>query len=148
MPVGRSRNRPQRDTRRVDGNGALESLFAPVHRAAARHLAAARGFGDAAIDGHVVQDEPDHPVVGGQHHGVQGRHHPGGDPLVPPPPQGGHRAGRVGDARVRATEDQHLHQRGEDDPIRDAPAMAAERMGHLAGGEQGGELVPDGLDDG
>jgi hypothetical protein len=73
---------------------------------------------------------------------------PGRDPIVPPAPQGGGRAGGVGDARIGTAEDQHLHQLVEDQAIRDAPTMTAERMRRLAGGQQGGKLVPNGLDDG
>ena len=126
----------------------LRPELAPIHGTAARRLAAARRLGEAAIDRHVVQHQADHPVVGRQRQGVQRLHDPGRDPLVAPAPQGARRAGGVGDAGGGAAEDQHLPQLVEDDAIGNARAMAAERMGCLAGGQQGGDLVPDGLDDG
>ena len=148
MPIGRGRDRRQRDARRIDGDRALEPLFAPIHGAATRHLATAWRLGDAAIDRHVVQLQADHPVVGGQGEGIQGIDDPGGDPLVPATPQCGRRAGGVGNAPIGTAEDQHLDEFVEDDAIRNATAMTTERMEHGADGEEGGKLVPDGLDDG
>jgi hypothetical protein len=40
----------------------------------------------------------------------------------------------VGDAAVAAAEHQHLDELVEDDPVRDAPAVTAQRMVDLAGG--------------
>jgi hypothetical protein len=67
------------------------------------------------------------------------------DPLVPAAAQRGGRAGGVFDAAVAAAEDQDLEELVEDDPVGDARAVAAQRVMHLPGGQQGGELVPEGF---
>lgn len=56
----------------------------------------------------------------------------GGDDPLNPAAQRGRRAGLVSDAVIGAAEDQHLDQLVEDDPVRDARAMAAERVDHPA----------------
>ena len=61
--------------------------------------------------------------------------------------QRGGRAGRVGDPLVGAAEHQHLHQLLEDHPVGDAGAVATQRVAHVPFGEQGGKLLPDGLDE-
>jgi hypothetical protein len=48
----------------------------------------------------------------------------------------------VGDALVAAAEDQDLHELVEHDPVGDAEAVAAQRVGVDPLGEQGVELVP------
>jgi hypothetical protein len=48
----------------------------------------------------------------------------------------------VGDPAIAAAEDQELNELVEDDPVGDAGAVAAERVGDLARGQQGGELDP------
>jgi hypothetical protein len=53
----------------------------------------------------------------------------------------------IGDAAVAAAEHQHLDELVEDDPVGDAPAVAAQRMVHLAGGQQRGELDPQRFQD-
>jgi hypothetical protein len=86
-----------------------------------------------------------HAVVGGQRQAVELVGHAQGDPLVAPAAQGRGRAGGVGDAAVAAAEHQHLDELVEHDAVRDAPAVAAEGMVDLAGGQQRGELVPQGF---
>jgi hypothetical protein len=54
----------------------------------------------------------------------------------------------VGDAAVAAAEHQHLDELVEHDPVGDARAVAAQRMGDLAGGQQRGDLDPQGFQDG
>jgi hypothetical protein len=140
-------DRGQRDAGGVGGQGALQALFAAVHRAAPGHLAAAGGFGDAAVDGQVVQLQAEDAVVGGQHQQVQPLAQAERDPLVAAAPQGGGRAGGVFDAAVAAAEDQDLDELVEDDAVGDAGSVAAQGVGVVVWGQQGGELVPQGLDD-
>jgi hypothetical protein len=63
------------------------------------------------------------------------------------PADRGRRAGGVGDALVGAAEPQHLQGLVEHDPIIDATAVAAQRMGRVELGtdwQQGGEIDPTG----
>jgi hypothetical protein len=53
----------------------------------------------------------------------------------------------VFDAAVAAAEDQHLDELVDDDPVGDAPSVAAQWMGVAWLRQQGGELVPQGLED-
>jgi len=62
-------------------------------------------------------------------------------------PEGSGRARSVGDPPVGATEEQDLHQLLEDHPVGDARPVAAERMVRFPLGQQGPELLEDGLDD-
>jgi hypothetical protein len=48
----------------------------------------------------------------------------------------------VGDAAVAAAEDQDLDELVQDDPVRDASAVAAQRMGVISVRQQGGDLDP------
>jgi hypothetical protein len=54
----------------------------------------------------------------------------------------------VGDAAVAAAEDQDLDELVGDDPVGDASAVAAQRVGVISVGQQGGEVVPEGFEDG
>jgi len=110
-------------------------------------LAAARRLGDAAVDGEVVKLQADHVVVGGHGELVELLGHADGDPLVAAAAQGARRAGAVGHALVATAEHQDLHELVEHDPVGDAGALAAQRVGVDVLGQQGVELVPDGVDD-
>jgi site-specific DNA recombinase len=129
VPIGASRNDVQRDAGGVRHQGALESLLAPIDRRPPGHLATARGLGDAAVDGQVVQLQADHPVVRLQRQGVHLLAHTRCRPLLEPPPDRRVRAGRARDPLVSRP----VHQRGdhvlEHHPIRDPTAVAAQRMG-------------------
>jgi hypothetical protein len=74
--------------------------------------------------------------------------HAQGDPLVTAAAQGGRRAAVVGDPAVAAAEHQDLDELVEDDPVGDAGPVAAERVVDLAGGQQRGDLDPEGFQDG
>jgi hypothetical protein len=54
----------------------------------------------------------------------------------------------IGDAAIPTAEHQDLDELVEDDPVRDALAVAAERVVDLAGREQRGDLDPEGFQDG
>jgi len=56
--------RPEGDALGVNHRRALEALLAAIHRAFARLLPSARGFRDAALDGHLGEFETDGPLVG------------------------------------------------------------------------------------
>ncbi len=70
-----------------------------------------------------------------------------GDPLVPAGAQGGGRACRVGDLGIGGAEDEDLDELVEDDPVRDAWAVAPKWVGVGHGWDQRGELAPEGVDD-
>jgi hypothetical protein len=72
-------------------------------------------------------------VVRSQHRTVQLFCDVGADPLVTAAAQGARRAGGVGDAPVAAAEHQDLDEVVDHDAVRDAPAVAAQRVVHLAG---------------
>jgi hypothetical protein len=74
-------------------------------------------------------------------------HHPKRSPLVAAAAQGPIRAGGVGDTLVAAAEDQDAQELVKDDPVGDAPTVAAKRVGVDPIRQQGGELVPEGFDD-
>ena len=115
----------------VAGHRAFGALLAAVDRAAPGHLAPARGLGDRAVHGQVVQVQPDHLVVAGQ----RGPQHlladPGVGPVVESAADGAVRAARGGDALVAAA----VHQRGdhvvEHDPVGDPAAVTAPRVGRV-----------------
>jgi hypothetical protein len=86
-------------------------------------------------------------VVGGQRQTVQLVGQAQGDPLVAAPPQRRGRAGLIGDSAVAAAEDEDLDELVEDDAVGDAGAVAAKGMVDLAGGQQRGDLVPEGFQD-
>src|SRR5215211_3841798 len=147
MAVGRSRDHSQRDALRVDHHRAFDAPLCPVHRAPASLLAPARGLGDATIDGHLGRIEADDSIVGFTRHLLQIVHHPRFYPLVTPATQRGGRARLVGYPPVSAAEYQHLNELLEDHSIGYAGAMTAEGVVCLPGGQQGEELLPEGLDD-
>jgi hypothetical protein len=91
--------------------------------------------------------QPEQPVVGAEHGKPQPFGKPEGDPLVTAAAQGSRRAGLVGDAAVAAAEHQDLDELVEDDPVGDAGAVAAQRVVNLAGGQQRGDLDPQGFQD-
>jgi len=61
--VGSGQDAAQRNAVTVRHSGALQALFAAVDRGPPGDLAAAGGFGDRAVDGDLVDDEADDPVV-------------------------------------------------------------------------------------
>jgi hypothetical protein len=140
VAVGRRGDRAQRDAARVGNDRAFQALLATVDRARSGDLAAAGRLGDAPVHRQVVKFQTEQPVVGAKHGTPKPFGHPEGDPLVAAAAQGGRRAGLVGDATVAAAKHQDLDELVEDDPVGDARAVAAQRMGVLAGGQQGGEL--------
>jgi hypothetical protein len=95
----------------------------------------------------VVQAQAEQLVVGGQHGQAQLLGDAGADPLIPSPAQGGRRAAVVGDAAIPAAEHQDLDELVEHQPVSDARAVAAQRVGDLAGGQQRGDLDPEGFQD-
>jgi hypothetical protein len=108
VAVGAGGHRAQRDATRLDHGGALAALFAAVDRAAPGDLAAAGGFGDAAVHRQVTELQADHAVIGLQHQQLQRGKDAGGDPLVAPVADGGRRAVVVGDLAVAAAQYQDL----------------------------------------
>jgi hypothetical protein len=86
-------------------------------------------------------------VVGGQHRQAHPFGKAEGDPLVAAATQRGGRAGVIGDAAVAAAKHQDLDELVKDDPVGDAGAVAAQRMGVLAGGQQRSNLDPQGFQD-
>ena len=99
------------------------------------------------IDAHIGQFEADDPIVGGESDPFQSVHQTHLDPFVAPAPEGGGRTLLVGYPPVGAAEDQDLNQLLEDHPLGYARTMAAEWVIRLVFGQQGLELLPDGLDD-
>ena len=73
----------QRDAGTIDNKRALQPLFAPIHGTATGTVAPTGRFGDASVDGHVLQLKPNHAVVLCQHERIQLLHQPGGEPHVP-----------------------------------------------------------------
>jgi hypothetical protein len=145
--VGRGRHRPQREATRLGDHRALEALLAAVYRAWAGGLAAAGRLGGAAVHGQLLQLQAEQPVVGAKRRTAQLLGHAGGDPFIPAAAQGGRRAGVVGDPAVAAAKHQDLDELVEHDPVGDAGAVAAQRMGVLAVGQQRGDLDPQGFQD-
>jgi hypothetical protein len=86
-------------------------------------------------------------VIGGQHEQAQLLGDPGADPFIAAAAQGGGRAGAVSDPAVAAAEHQDLDELVEDDPVRDAGPVAAQRMVDLTSGEECGDLDPEGFQD-
>jgi len=114
----------------------------------ARHTHHRRGLGDAPVDGNIGQRQSNNAVVGVAGDAGQRGEHAQRDPFVAAVPDRGRRAGGVGDALIRAAEPQNLHELVEHDPVGDAAAMTAPRMGgheRLSLREQRGELVPQGV---
>jgi hypothetical protein len=122
-------------------------LLAAIHRTGAGGLAAAGCLGGAAVHGQVVQVKAEQAVIGGQHGQAQLLGQAQGDPLIAAAAQGGRRAAVVGDAAVAAPEHQHLDELVEDHAVGDAGAVAAQWVGVLVGGQQGGDLDPEGFQD-
>jgi hypothetical protein len=124
---------------------AFQPLFAAVDRGTPGHLAASGSLGDGAVHGDLVEDEADDPVVGVERDLLEPGEDPQSYPLVAATADRGGRAGRVGDRLVRTAEAQQLQQLVEDDPVADAPAVAAEWMVRVELrplGKQDSELVP------
>jgi hypothetical protein len=65
--VGRGSQHRQRDAARLDGDRALQPLFAAVGWAGPGDLAAAGRLGDAAIHRQVLQLQAEQLVIGDQH---------------------------------------------------------------------------------
>jgi hypothetical protein len=121
VAIGWGAEAPYGDALSAYGRGAFGALFAPVHRAPARLLAAARSLGDAAVYRHLRKLKADVSVVGFEHYRPQGVDHPSLYPLlVAALAQRGGGAPFVCDSAVGAAEDQNLHQLLEDYPVGDA----------------------------
>ena len=71
-------------------------------------------------------------VVGAEDEQAQLLGNTKGDPLVATATQGGRWTGVVGNAAVAGAEDQDLDELVEDDPVGDARAVAAQRMGVIS----------------
>jgi hypothetical protein len=97
------------DARSVHRRGAFDAPFAPVHRASARHFPSTRGFGYAAVHGHLRKVQANESVVSFEYCFPQRVEHSQFDPLVAPIPKRGGRAPLVGDPVVGAAEHQDLH---------------------------------------
>src|SRR5215210_3731485 len=147
VAVCRSGDGAQGDAFCVHRRGAFGTPLSPVYRASASLLATARGLCDAAVHRHIRQFQPDEAIVGFEGQLPQGIHRPQFDPLVASVPKRGSRARPVGDPLVSAAEHQHLHQLLEDHVIGDAGTVTTERMVDLPLRQQGGKLLPDGLDE-
>ncbi len=106
------------------------------------------GLDDASVHTQILQVEADNPVIELQAQLFQSGEDTGGDPLIPPGPQSRGRAGRVGDLGIRGAEDKDLDELVEDDPVVNAAPVTPPRVGHVSSGNQRGELVPEGVDDG
>jgi hypothetical protein len=125
VAVGSGRDQMEGDPRLIDGGRTLEALLPPIHWGAAGFLAPAWRFGQTTIDGEIRQLQPDEPVVLLQHLAVQQLGQSGLRPLVNAPANGAIRAACRGDPLVARAVDQGGHDVLEDQPIRDAAAMAA-----------------------
>jgi hypothetical protein len=148
VPVGPGQHPAQRDAVALDQDRAFEALFAPVDRGGSGAFTPAGGFGDAAVDGDVLQEQSDDAVVGVAGDAGQRGEHAEGDPFVAAVPDRGRRAGGVGDALIRAAEPQDLQELVEHDPVGDPAAVTPPRMGRherLSRRQQRGELVPQGV---
>ncbi|MBB4927570.1 hypothetical protein FHR34_006665 [Kitasatospora kifunensis] len=121
-------------------------MLATVDRGAPGGFAAARGLGDRAVDGDLVQSQADDPVVGLQRDLLEPGEDSNSDPLVATIADRGDRAGRVGDRLIGATEAQELDHLLEDAPVTDAGPAAPQRKLRIVDrtlGQQGRELVPE-----
>ena len=131
----------------MDQRGAVGAEFAPVDRGFAGYLPAG-GFDDAPVHTQIFQIQPDEVVVELQAQLLELEEDAGVDRLVPAGPQGGRRAGRVGDLGVGGTEDEDLDELVEDNPVRNPWPVTTPRVGHLTNRDQRGKLVPEKGDDG
>ena len=147
------RDQMQRDALIIAGHGPFGALLAAVDRAAPGHLTAARGLRDRPVHGQVVQVQTDHLVERGQGDTQQRVGVPGLGPVTQPAADGAVRAAGRGDAFVAAA----VYQRGdhvvEHDPVGDPatvtpPWVGRVELGPVIGPDQGGELDPQGLDQG
>jgi hypothetical protein len=133
---------PTGDAGAVDQLGAFGSGLAAVHRGPACGLAAAGGLDDASVHGQVREFYADDAVTGLKAQLLELFEDSGGDPLVPPAPEGGGRAGGVGDLLAGGPEHEDLDELVEHDPVRDPRPVAAERVPVDDGRDQGPELGP------
>jgi hypothetical protein len=95
----------------------------------------------------VRQLQAEQLVIGTQHQQAQLLGQAQGDPLVAAAAQGRGRAGLVGDPAVAAAEHQHLDELVEHQPVGNPGPVAAQRVMDLTGGQQGGDLDPEGFQD-
>lgn len=72
----------------------------------------------------------------------------GGDPLVTAAPDGGRRTGRVAHFFISRTQDEDMDELIKNDPIANSGLVVSPRMGAVVLGDQGLELVPEGINDG
>ena len=148
VPVRGGQHPAERDALSLNHERPFHAQLAAVDRAPARAFPAAGGLGDAPVDGQVLQDQADDPVIGLPRDLLQLAEDPGLDPLVAAFADRGGTAGAVGDRRVRAAEPQDLDELFEDDPVGDPRLVTAQRVRGVidrAAGQQRGELVPEGL---
>jgi hypothetical protein len=104
------------------------------------------GFGDRAVDGDLVEDKADDPVVRLQRDLLEPGEDTEPDPLVAAIADRGGRAGRVGNRLVGAAEAQELKQLVEDDPVAGAWTVATQRMVRVVLrplGQRSRELAPE-----
>ena len=80
--------------------------------------------------------------------GFQPAQDTGCDPLIAASSQRGCRATTVGMAPVPGTKDQDVDQQLEDRPVTDPRPVTAQRVPVAALRQQGGDLFPDGFDQG
>ena len=147
VPIGRCLDNTEGNPCSVHENRALGSLLATIDRAPPGHLSAAGRLGDAAVHHDVIELQTDEPVVTILGDLGQLVHHPENDPLVAAAAQGGGRTAGVRDAPVGAAEYGDLDELVEDEAVGDPGAVAAQRVAPRACRQEGGELVPEGLDE-
>jgi hypothetical protein len=144
VAVGPGQDPTERNAVAVGHARAFQPLLAPIHQGTPGRLAATGRLGDRPVDGDLIEDETDDPVVGVEHDLFQAGEDTQTYPLVAAAADRRNRAAGIRDRFVRAAEPQDLQQLVEHDP---AP-VAAQRVGGIelrALGQQGGELVPQRL---
>lgn len=128
MAVGPCGDQADRDAARVGGERALQALLPAVDRGPACALAAARGLGDAAVDGYLGQLQADHAVVRLEREGVDGLGNALRGPLFEPSADGAVGASGTGQALVTRAVDQREHHVFEHGPVGNSAAVAAARV--------------------
>src|SRR3954447_19696142 len=147
VTVGRGDDATERDAFCVHHRRAFDASFSPIHRASSRFLPTARSLYDAPVHRQISQFEADEMIVGIEGDLPEILHQSQFDPLIAPATQRALRARVVGDPFVGTPEHQDLDQLAENHPVGDARPVTSERMVRLSLGQEGTELLEDGLDD-
>lgn len=131
-----------------DHQGAFRALSAPINGALSCGFTPTRCFHDAPVHSEVLPLEAEHLVCSLQAQVLEVLEDPGLNPLIPAPPDRGHRTAFIRDPLMGDAPCEDPDECVDDDALTHPGAVASQRVSVHHGWDQAVEPVPDGFEDG